>query len=234
MSYGLVCSNQDGYIQVTDEFKSFVLLSKGSVNLDGTPWTSAYPDTTLGSHAQISYPNDFGYPPVIALICDARVTIYRTRLVSGYWVFDIVSEQGSRTNTVYWYAFGPCPNALVDPFGLEIRNAAGQLTYHSAYKPMVVKDFKNGATAGNDGAFDVGAGRKLAIALLTMRWTWTGQIPAGAWQQFLTSSTLTMTSANQGSVNQTVIGTSFKGTNFGFPGGSGGEWTALAIDVTNY
>lgn len=234
MAYGLTCFNDDGYIQVTDEFRSFVFLSKGSVALSGTQWTTAYPDTILGSNAQVSIADTFGFPPILALRCDVPVQVYRTRLVGGNWVFDIVSEQGTRTNTVHWYAFGPCPNVQTESYGLTIRNASGQITYHSGYRPMIVKSFKDGAVEGSTTSFDIGSGRKLAIALPTLRWSWTAQIPAGAWQQFLTSSTITTPTDHQGSVNQTILGASYKGTNFGFGGGSGGQWTALALDVTNY
>jgi hypothetical protein len=231
MPAGLVITNDDGYLQITDDLKNFVFLAKGSVALDGAPWS--VDGREFGAKAQIVFPNTFGYPPVVALRCANYVAVFRTRLVSGNWVIDITSQLGAnRTDTVYWWAFGPPPTTTPSFNGLEVRDASGVLMYHTDYKPMVVRDYQSQAL-GSSGSFSIASGRTLAVAILSSQWGWSPQVPAGTWQQFLMSTAVRETGTNTATlINNLQYGQKFAPANYGWPGATSGVWSAMALDVT--
>jgi hypothetical protein len=234
MPAGITVYNNDGYIQVTDLAKNFVLLSKGTVALDGTAYSD--PPGITGSHATIVIPNTLGYCPIIAIRCNTAVVPYRCRLISGNWNYELVSVYGTnKTDVVEWFAFGPPVNTTMPAFGLEIRTAAGELAFHSSLKPMNIKQFQSQAL-GSSGSFAIASGRKIAIAMATMSWSWSPQVPAGTWQQFMSAmSILTPTAAqHQATFASITCRSTFSPINYGFPGGSTGSWSAYALDVTNY
>ena len=234
MPAGIEVRNDSGFIQIVDDIKNFVLLSKGSVNLSGSQWTGGASQSTMGAHALIVIPNTLGYPPVLALRCVTSIVVYRTQLVSGNWHIDIVAQNNyALTDTVFWYAFGPTPNTVPSTVGFEVRNAAGELCYHTGYLPMRIVDFQS-AAAGNNGQFSIAAGRVIAIVMLTNAWSWSSQVPAGVWQQFLYSSAL-LTGDNTATVNGNLqYGSVARPANYGWGGGASGSWSAMALDVTGY
>lgn len=237
MPAGAIVYNDSGYLQLTDAFKNFVLVAKGTVALDGAAWSPTLGGGTYsyGAHATISVPNTHGYAPLLAFRCNAYIAIFRTQLVGGNWVFDIVSQLGGfRTDTIEWFAFCGTPNVAPDNFGFEVRNAAGELTFHSSYKPLNVKDYRAQAL-GSSGAVDIGGGRKLALAILSPRWEWSAQVPAGTWQQFLVGSAVRTTGTSTGDlIGNLQYGQVYQPINFGWGGGSSGQWSLLALDVSNY
>lgn len=239
MPTGVEIRNDDGYIQLTDAFQNIVFLSKGTGNLDGTTtWTAGNPNSTgFGSRFQLSIPNVTGYPPIIALRCDVPIAIYRTRLVSGNWQFDIVSEQSySRTNAVEWFAFGPPPAASPANFGLEVRTAAGVITYNSAQRPLVIKAIQ-GTDYGGSGSFNIGSGRKLALIIMASIWWCSPQVPAGTWQQFCGGTAIKTYAANPhlGDMPSGFIYSSVaRPANYGWGGFTSGKWAIMAVDVTGY
>lgn len=232
---GLIIRNDDGYIQITDQVPNFVYMGKGTVYLDGTSWILG--SVTFGSHATISLPDTLGYPPVLAFRCDTDIVLYRTRLVSGNWVYDLVSEFSyTKTDAIDYYIFQPCPNTVPETFGLEVRKADGTLAFHSGYRPIVIKDVRTQAVYGTTGStFSTPSGTKAAIIPMSWRYTWTAQIPTGAWDQFLTCTSLKTSSSTLNSVviRQLQHGVMRFGTNFGFGAGESGQWAIMAIDVTN-
>ncbi len=237
MPAGIEIKNESGYLQITDAFKNFVMIDKGTVSLGGAAWSPSLGGGTYtyGAHAQISIPNTTGYPPLLAFRCTVYIAIFRTRLVSGNWVFDIVSQLGGNySTTIEWFAFSETPNVAPDSFGVEIRNAAGELAFHSSYKQLVVGDYQSQA-AGHSGSVTLPSGRTLALAILSPLWEWSPQVPAGTWQQFLLGSAIRTTGVRTGNLIPNLqYGQVYQPANFGWGGGTSGQWSLLALDVTNY
>lgn len=239
MTAGVTIYNSSGYIQVTDIAPNFVLHQKGAVQLSGTAWMPGSGGgiggtLQFGSHAAITVPNTLGYPPLIAFRCAREVALYRTRLEGGNWVFHMVSRLGQNaTDWIEWWTFGPTPNAVPSNYGLEVRNSAGVLMYHSGYQPLRVADFQM-QTWGSSGNFSIPEGRVLAIAPLSVQESWSQQLPAGTWQQMLFGTALCTNGTNGGYVVSLNYGQIFQTANFGLGAGSSGQWSAMAIDVTGY
>lgn len=235
MPAGIIVYNDDGYVQITDAYKNFVLIGKGAVNLDGTAWTPGGGSFQYGSHASLSFPNVNGYPPVLALRCATHITLFRCRLVSGNWVFVFLSSLGTpRTDTIEYWAFGPTPNVTPSAAGFEVRTAAGELAYHSDYKPMNVKDFQS-ELIGSSGDFSIPSGRTIALALVSSVWAWSHQVPSGTWRQFMTGSGIITPAQNTGQhIRNLQYGQQYQPANFGWGGGTSGYWAVLALDVTGY
>lgn len=238
MPSGLQVFNNDGYFQITDSFKNIVFLNKGTGNLDGTTnWTGGNPSAIgSGSRFFLQVPNTHGYPPLLALRCNDPIMIYRTVLNGANWEFDILSEHGySRTTQIEWYTFGPPANTSPANFGLEVRNAAGQITYHSSHKPLIVRDIK-GTDYGSGTTFDIGSGRKLALIIMSeVRWA-SPQVPAGTWQQFVgaTGIQTSTSSLHTGNLNNSLRYSSLaRAANYGWGGYSNGKYAVMAVDVTN-
>lgn len=237
MPAGLTVRNGSGYLQITDSLKGFVFHSKGVVNLSGTHY-NALPGSSVewGAYAQISIPNTFGFPPIMAFRCAVPITVLREKLVGGNWVITVCSETNItplHTDPVEWYAFQPCPDTPPgENFGLEVRDATGKLCFHSGYRPMRIADVqKEGVGSGN---FVLPAGRKLALCLMDARVDVTAQIPAGAWFQVKFISAIRTTADNVGDVSTIRAGHAYYATNFGFGAGTMGKWEVMAIDVTGY
>lgn len=234
MPAGLEIRNDAGFFQITDQYKNFVLVSKGTVALDGTEWNLGS-SHQYGAHAVISFPNTLGYPPLLALRCSVYVAIFRVQLVGGNWVYDITSQLGGlSTAVIEWFAFAPTPNVIPANYGLEVYTAGGQLAYHSGYLPMNVQSYQQQAL-GHSGNFSLPSGRKIALVILGTNWGWSPQVPAGTWQQFLTGTAVRTTATNVGNlIGNLQYGQKFAPLNFGWPGGSSGSWVGMALDVTNY
>ncbi len=235
MTAGVQFINTDGFVQISDAVPNFVLLDKGSVALVDQNWyVPGSSSTNTGAHVALSIPNTLGYPPLIAWQCDTDIVMYRTRLVSGNWVYDLCAEYSyTKTNTIYWWSFGPPPNTYSNNVGLEVRTPSGGLAYHSDYKPLIIRDYQSQAL-GSSGSFNIGAGRSCAIAMLQNLWAWSPQVPAGTWSQFQQSSSF-ITSGSTGTIRPNLqFARTIAPMNFGWGGGSSGSWAAMAIDVTGY
>ncbi len=219
-------------IQISDSISNMVLLSKGVVSLNDAPWDPGSSVFT-GSHASISFPNTYGYPPIVAFACSVEIAVLRVRPVGGNWVYTVATRNSGDTSQVEWWAFSEYSGSPVAGIGVRVRNGSGIVKFHSGLKPMVIRQFQSEDNS-DTGVVSIPSGRKLAIAILTGKWSWTAQIPAGAWVQYLSSTGL-KTSGNTGSIIPTQqFGEMRHPSNLGFGAGSSGKWSALALDVTNY
>jgi len=232
MTAGVLIYNDSGYIQITEQFANFVLLTKGTVNLDGTAWTNSSGGGTwvCGSHAQISVANSSGFPPLIAIQCATEVIVFGANLVGANWVFDIVSVYGTaHTDTITWYAFGPTPNVIPANYGLEVFKADGTLAFHSTYGPIRITAALTAA-----GTTTMTAGRSCALLMAQTSITCSGELPIGPNWSRSWNGTNIKTSSNTGTVNQFQYCLSTNTVHFGTPGVTSGAVVVLAIDVTNY
>jgi hypothetical protein len=236
MPAGMTVYNDSNYIQISDAFKTFVFVGKGTVALGGAPWspTLGGGSYNYGAHAQIVIPNTTGYAPMLALRCGVHISIFRLQLVGSNWVWDIISQLGgNQTNVITWYAFTETPNVVPNNYGLEVRAEGGALCYHSGYRPLMVRDYQSQVN-GNSGVVNIGSGT-LAIALLSSSYYWSAQVPAGTWQQFLYGCAIRTTGNSTGElISNLQYGQLYQPANFGYGGGGSGQWAILAVDVTGY
>lgn len=228
MPAGLKIWNSDGYLQITDEFPSMMFITKGSVNLEGGEWNGGATNVFTGSHGQITVPNTSGYPPIIAIRCDTDIVLFRTRLIGSNWVYDIVGERSySKTNTVYWYAFGPNSNPPSgENYGLEVRNSSSVLMFHSGLKPIISKGI-----VSSPGNYSIDTSL-VAVCMLQNMWQWTSQQPGGTWIQNISSYSI-KAQGNSATIKMLNFGEMRAGTNFGFGGGTSGQLVAMLVDVSS-
>jgi hypothetical protein len=232
MTAGVEIRNDSGYLQITEAYTNFVLVGKGSVALDGGAWShsSVGGAWTAGSHCQISVPNTSGFPPLMALRCSTEVILLAANLVSGNWVFDVTSVYGTaHTETVYWYAFNPCPNVAPSNYGFEVFKADGTLAFHSGYPPLRVADVRTTA-----GTTTLATGRVCALAVAQHTITVSSELPVGPnWSRVWTGDNL-KTSGNTGTVGSFQYCFSTNSVHFGTSGVTSGSTVVLVVDVTDY
>lgn len=234
MTAGIRIYNDSNYIQLTDEFKSYVLAQKGTVTLGAAEVVSGAGGTwTTGNMAKIIIPNTSGRSPLVALRCSVSIVMYRSILNGSNWEISVAAKQGDANSGVvvsYW-AFDQTPDTVAATSGLKIFDAAGKCQYHSSLFPMRVTDFQtNGGGSGN---FSIASGRTIAIIPLVIGMSNTTPVPAGAWTTYFSGAGVTTAATNTGTYTSTRYMMHQNSIRIGSANGTG-NWAAAAIDVTNY
>jgi hypothetical protein len=241
MTAGLQVFNTFGTLQLSDMFASFHCTDKG------TATASSKYDNVFGNQfgytIQVSVPNRTGFAPILA-ISSPSIPVYVMGVqpldtATNTWKFWICSGFYETTPPTFeWFAFNPLTGP-VGNYGLQVWNAAGELTYDSSAKLFKIARHVYGAygDAGNGPTNDFPVGPKYAVVDLKHSSFYSPPIQTGGigdqWTTFSYASVLKTTST--GFVLDTPIVIQTRQTAYPGPGGGYSyPYRYLVLDVTDY
>lgn len=170
MPSGLQVFNDFGTLQLSDMFASFHCTDKGTATAS-SKYSNVF-GQQYGYTIQVAVPNRTGYAPIFAVRSTSVPVIVLgvspLDTATNTWKFWVCSSF-NETNppTFEWFAFNPITSP-VGNYGLQVWNAAGDLTYDSSAKLFKIERRVYGTygAGGNGATDDFPSGPKYAIACL--------------------------------------------------------------------
>lgn len=117
MPAGVYVRNQNSVLQIDENYRNIVLLTKGSV-----PLPSAFGEITIGVPGNVT---------MIGLRCEKWIYVHESNLSGGSLLLRIRNGENGGGAPVQYWAFGPAPGGLLSNCGVEIFDASAQRVFHS-------------------------------------------------------------------------------------------------------
>lgn len=134
MPYGLQVIGNDGYKQIDENYANLSFVGKGTMSIGGSVNNMAGP-TTFYSGSQ-RFNRACNRPLVFIRPTQGYACL--ASIVNGGSYLDIYLH-GNTSQNVDFYVFDQITTDEYGGFGLQVFNAAGQLTYSSNYAPLRIK-----------------------------------------------------------------------------------------------
>lgn len=153
MVTGVRINNDVGTTQIDETYSNLVLIDKQTITI-ALPVTTAYDYIASGDVVAIAvkcYPETF--------------TTTAVSFSSGVWVYRLSFYNNPLTTgtcTFTIYAFGKAPSPT-ENLGLRVRDASGNLIYHSQFKPLRILSVQGGASF-----YSAPVGRTVAAMFLSL------------------------------------------------------------------
>ena len=154
MPVGLQVKNDDGYLQIDENYRNFTVKTSGT----GTTGVTSIGGTNPIYVSQITA-TTCTFPMISIRSTSSYVSVIGTEVNGSTYTFSVASNSSS-TSFNYWIFDVATPP--VDTFGLEIYNSNGDLVFHSSNKAMRIVtsyDAGDGDTSGNT----LASGRTYAV-----------------------------------------------------------------------
>jgi hypothetical protein len=241
MPAGVQVFNTFGTLQLSDMFANFHCTDKGTATAS-SKYNNVF-GQQLGYTIQVAVPNRTGYAPIFAIRSNSVPVVVLgvspLDTATNTWKFWVCSSYNeANPPTFEWFAFNPITGP-VGNYGLQVWDAAGNLTYDSSAKLLKI-EYKVSGTYGGGGngltdAFPVGP--KYAVADLQHTSWYSPPVQTGgigdAWSTFSFAGLIK------------TIATGFELTHpqymltrqSMYPGAGGGysyPYAYLLLDVTGY
>lgn len=224
MTVGLQCFNDRGTIQFDSENSNYACVWKGTVT------TGDISDPTYGGSWSIAYIDNLPAYDSVAYSCTTSPVVPGTIGFNDQTTIYLSAGGGSHVVTVYLFRqFSKLPSR--GGFGIEVKNAAGQLTYSTAYRPLAVvaqhpvSNLYQGISEGRA----LPGGREFAfMSYGTMRRAF--RTPAGSSGGDIGDVSFNASSAGCRTVNGGYVIEEIKGN--GYADGLQCDGGVLAVDVT--
>jgi hypothetical protein len=148
MATGVKIYNDASTIQIDETYRNVCLISKQSIGLTHS-FGTVYVDITATGPRALVCMESANYVPILA-----NVTFNGTNWV-WRWGFYYLGGAYPTSDTAYAWIFDYLVTPPSDTVGLKVFNAAGEMVYHSASKPLRVI-----TTLGHNTGYTGTAGRK--------------------------------------------------------------------------
>jgi len=172
MPTGLQVKNDDGEINIDEEYRNFSLKTQGTATI-GT--------TNIGGsvalyNAQIQVTNCTS--PILALRATTSVSVVGTQVSGSTYTFDVYSNTSNHTFNYYVF---DVPTAPADTFGLQVFNSSGDLVFHSSNKHMKIAYVYNANDGGSSGN-TLASGKTYAVVQGAVGWRNKNFLRLGTWR----------------------------------------------------
>ncbi|MBD4204420.1 hypothetical protein GUH47_00070 [Xanthomonas citri pv. citri] len=117
MPAGLYIRNANSIVQIDENYRNLVLLTKGSVPF-GADWYDVTIGVPLGT-------------VMIGLRSDRWIYVHESTIVGSGLLLTIRPGEPSAGGSIQYYAFGPAPAGAMGNCGCEIFDGSGQRVFHS-------------------------------------------------------------------------------------------------------
>lgn len=132
MAFGIKVYNDFGSVLIDDQAPVYGVTAEGSA-------TTVSPTTQLGtSNFTVTYNGSAESAPIVAISPSALSSIIGANRSSNTWTWTFNSALSIGASAPWWVFDRPDPPA--EDFGIRILNAAGDVTYFTAQKPLRIRD----------------------------------------------------------------------------------------------
>ncbi|MFD0848209.1 hypothetical protein [Sphingosinicella xenopeptidilytica] len=132
MAFGIKVWNDYGSVLIDDQAPVYGVVAEGSA-------TTVSPTTQIGASSfSISYTGSADSAPIVAIRPSLLSSIIGASRSSNTWTWTFNSAL-SIGATVPWWVFDR-PDPPAEDYGIKIFDAAGNVTYYTAQKPLRIRD----------------------------------------------------------------------------------------------
>lgn len=240
MDYGIRIVNDSGTVQIDDTYTALCLFQKGTATFVEQPLPSHASGSFSTREHQATITIAGANNPVMAIRSDYYCNIIsRKNNGDGTWTFVVDGEPASSGQAFDWYVFDNQPPAAAG-WGLNARNAAGQVAFSSDARPMRFVDLFSAVCAFNTQtppapqSFSYGAGRVYAFlpGRVASTYNWFAQNITQEKYLFVCGGKTTADGVSAGQMKAyDYVFSNTSTPNFGW---TTQDYDMLVVDVTNY